>query len=524
MNSKQDDSTVIFEIDSELAVLCKIKGDDLPCICIPRSVRTIAKDCRMPRNPLCHLTRVTFEKQSKLEEIRDYFFLQLGWLKHIEIPASVSVLGIGCFEKCHSLLYVSFESGSRLTIINARAFNNCTNLREIEIPEGVRIIPDNCFEMCRFLSRISLPNITHLGIYAFQNCHRLRDIEIPPTVEVIGASCFEYCCSLRCVHFGKSSVLKRIDDYAFNMCMHLSFIEIPETLESLGRECFGFCGINRIVFPENSRLKSIGRGFISGCKNISEIEIPAKVEELCCECFIHRYTIDSELERITFASGSVLKRIDRNAFRCCTNLKEVVLPPNLDNLESGAFIGLHNVNVTCNSKYIIYKSLFLSSDSLSVRGLFRLTTKLTIPANIEVLSASCFAHSRLARVSFEAGSRLKRIEERAFYKCTRLKQIEIPASVELISDGCFIGCSPLSRFSIEEGSVLKVIGKEAFRGTPLTRIDIPVSVELISDMCFMNCSALREVSLHGDSLKVGEAAFHGCPLSADVLARISRFT
>jgi hypothetical protein len=143
------------------------------------------------------------------------------------------------------------------------------------------------------------------------------------------------------------------------------------------------------------------------------------------------------LSRVTFASGSCLKRIEERAFSECTRLQEI-----------------------------------------------------EIPASVEVLCEECFGPARdglgkmiascesLSRVTFAPGSCLKRIERWAFYSCNSLKEMEIPASVQEIGGGCF-RWSSLSRVTFASGSVLKRIGKQAFSGcSQLREIEIPATVEV----------------------------------------------
>jgi hypothetical protein len=62
-------------------------------------------------------------------------------------------------------------------------------------------------------------------------------------------------------------------------------------------------------------------------------------------------------------------------------------------------------------------------------------TIITIPASVEVLCERCFYECKsLSRVTFAAGSCLKRIEKEAFSRCRSLKEIEIPASVEVLCE------------------------------------------------------------------------------------------
>jgi hypothetical protein len=71
---------------------------------------------------------------------------------------------------------------------------------------------------------------------------------------------------------------------------------------------------------------------------------------------------------------------------------------------------------------------------------------------IEVLGKSCFACSNLETVTFESESRLTRIEESCFEKCS-MKSICIPRNVEILGKSCFYS-SKLESFTFESESRL----------------------------------------------------------------------
>jgi hypothetical protein len=81
--------------------------------------------------------------------------------------------------------------------------------------------------------------------------------------------------------------------------------------------------------------------------------------------------------------------------------------------------------------------------------------EIILPASVEVLSEMCFfGCGSLSSITFESGSRLSRIESRAFYQ-TGLIDIIFPASVDVISEGCFSECRSLSPVMFEAGWVDK---------------------------------------------------------------------
>jgi hypothetical protein len=99
---------------------------------------------------------------------------------------------------------------------------------------------------------------------------------------------------------------------------------------------------------------------------------------------------------------------------------------------------------------------------------------IVIPASVAVIGKDCFLMCHfLFSVSFEADSRLIRIEEGAFAFCMALKSICIPRSVEQIDRECFTGCSSLEILTVESGS-------------RLVRVARPI---------FLNCKSLKRIEL-----------------------------
>jgi hypothetical protein len=70
--------------------------------------------------------------------------------------------------------------------------------------------------------------------------------------------------------------------------------------------------------------------------------------------------------------------------------------------------------------------------------------EIILPASVEILGDECFSLcGSLYSVTFESGSRLSRIEGRAFSE-TGFIEIIIPSSVEVLDEECFSWCGSLS--------------------------------------------------------------------------------
>jgi hypothetical protein len=79
---------------------------------------------------------------------------------------------------------------------------------------------------------------------------------------------------------------------------------------------------------------------------------------------------------------------------------------------------------------------------------------LVIPWWVVVLKGSCFHECKsLESVTFENGSRLERIERKAFY-CSGLKSIVIPPSTIVLDESSFSGCKSLETVVFEDSCQL----------------------------------------------------------------------
>jgi hypothetical protein len=72
----------------------------------------------------------------------------------IHLPASITVIGEGCFKACGSLASITFETGSQLSQLRTWAFHG-SGLTSIHLPASVTVIGDGCFSCCGSLASIT---------------------------------------------------------------------------------------------------------------------------------------------------------------------------------------------------------------------------------------------------------------------------------------------------------------------------------------------------------------------------------
>ena len=102
--------------------------------------------------------------------------------------------------------------------IKYRAFYNCTRLTSIEVPNSITSIGVSAFTECTGLTSVIIPNsVTSIGDFAFDGCKSLTSINITSSVTSIGYSAFRDCTGLTSINIPSS--VTSIGDAAFEGCI-----------------------------------------------------------------------------------------------------------------------------------------------------------------------------------------------------------------------------------------------------------------------------------------------------------------
>ena len=170
--------------------------------------------------------------------ICDEAFFWYKLLTSINIPDSVTSIGVSAFDGCESLTSINIPDS--VTSIGNSAFRSCKSLTSINIPNSVTSIGDSAFDVCKSLTNINIPDsVTSIGKSAFSWCKSLTCINIPDSVTSIGESAFSRCKSLTCINIPDS--VTSIGKSAFYECNSLTSINIPDSVTSIGESAFSGC-------------------------------------------------------------------------------------------------------------------------------------------------------------------------------------------------------------------------------------------------------------------------------------------
>ena len=453
-------------------------------------------------------------------------------LTSITIPDSVTSIGGGAFGGCTGLTSIYYTgniaewcgiSGTGLgslmsssltlyidgnkvegeliipesvTSIGSSAFSYCTGLTSVTIPDSVTSIGSSAFSYCTGLTSITIPeSVTSIGDYAFYNCTGLTSITIPDSVTSIGRSAFSSCTGLTSItvakgntkyHSSGNCLIKTASKTLILGCK-TSVIPSDGSVTSIGESAFYGCtGLTSVTIPRS--VTSIGWGAFSGCTWLTSVTIP---------------------DSVTSIAGS--------AFRDCTGLTSVTIGNSVTSIGSNAFYGCYSLievynkstlSITAGSSSNGYVAYYAKNVYKNEGG-----SKLTTDENGYVIytdgDEKILVAYRGTNTELILPSYITKINQYAFYNCSRLTSVTIPDSVTSIGDYAFSGCSGLTSVTI--GNSVTSIGDYAFYNcTSLTSVTIPDSVTSIGYDAFYCCKGLTTVNWN--ATKCTRAGSHDSPI------------
>ena len=131
-----------------------------------------------------------------------------------------------------------------------------------------------------------------------------------------------------------------------------------------------------------------------------------------------------------------------------------------------------------------------------------------MPPTLTYIGARAFTECGLPSIEWPAG--VSEISKGTFSGCYNLKSVTFSGRVREIGESAFENCTALT--SIELPESVTAIGERAFAGSGLTSVTLPYRVLTISESTFAGCSDLSSVTFDGDLESVGYGAFKGAGL------------
>ena len=145
---------------------------------------------------------------------------------------------------------------------------------------------------------------------------------------------------------------------------------------------------------------------------------------------------------------------------------------------------------------------------LVITGYVGSSSKVVIPASIDgkpVVAIGSIAFHRSEITSITLPDSVKRIENSAFNRCSKLSEVNVGAGLQEIDTLAFFACGSLREITLP--SSLKRIGDYAFDACGLTSIEIPDSVDSIGEGVFIGCTDLKYVKYSNSLTEIPEEMF-----------------
>ena len=310
-------------------------------------------------------------------------------------------------------------------------------------------------------------------------------VSLPDDILQICERAFDSCNSVREVKL--NDCVTSIGTGAFQNCDHLLFIHFPNALQKIDTGAFFNCrSLSEICFDIESMLDTIGRFAFKNCTSVTRIILPPS-----------------------------LKFVGRYAFAYCNNVREIYIPKSAE-CESNAlaYINPFAKIVWYEDASEVYKQEstaihkqskdFLVSENRLLKYLGS-KKALTTPPNVEIIESNAFdKNCPLESISL---SNVKIIDECAFWQ-SNVSQFKFGESLLSIESHAFYACQGLEHI-VFPPSLLK-IGSHAFRQcVNLKTVKFVFGIQEIATNAFSNCESINTLSFPHSLKFIGKSAFSG---------------
>jgi hypothetical protein len=336
------------------------------------------------------------------------------------------------------------------------------------------------------------------------------------------------------------SSVHTISPYAFFTQSSLKHLYIPETVTKIEYYAFRYSYLESIEFSNETTIDSLGFMSLADTYHLEAFHVPDSVKSL-----LGTFS-GSSVRTITFGDDSLVQSVSQSTFNQTRNLKELVLPKGVENIEGSPFSGSAIEKLTITSHMTTYSENLFSNMPYLKEVIFThpdsefkfrdglLTTNQGKDLLLYILTEEDQGVlylddtiETISRFSINKDQVLKNIEvhvENPYYtsvdgvlyskdlsdlilypysnqrstyqilnvtrhvvfsfsRALYLKEIIIPESIESIPEYIFVNTAIESVSFIGE-SRLEVIPRYAFYNLDLIEITIPKSVKQIGDRAF----------------------------------------
>ena len=462
---------------------------------------------------------------------------------------------------CGNFKYILMEDGTA-EIVGWTGKDSCVVIPAKLNGHAVTSIGEEAFANSDLQEAVLPDTVVHLSAGAFYGC-ALTSLTIPPSVAVMDGNPFAMCFQLKELTLSEENpffewVGDALVSKAEGTLIYYPFwkdteeVRVPEGIRKIGARAFMNCSmIQKLNLPRG--LEEIGDDALNGCARLSEISGLDDLETIGSRAFANCYELPAltlpgsvrtigdrafdycwELSEITLNTG--LECIGDEAFTDCWKLKEIRITSSVQSIGVNPFTGctsLKTISVDYGNPFFeLEDKMLVSKEEMRLICCVgaRYGSRCAVPDGIRVIGERAFDHSSIGEIVMPES--LERIEDSAFYNCSRLEDIYWPKQLLSLGESCFSNCDRLERIALPEGLVstgkavfsgcnelsavwipegVETVGASAFSDcTKLSRITFPETLRTIEEKAFARCESLRGLEIPAQVRSIGASAFSGC--------------
>lgn len=306
--------------------------------------------------------------------IGDNAFYSCEELVMVNMPDTITSTGVSIFEFCFKLKDVKLSEN--LTIINYDMFKSCIALEKITIPDNVKTINGNAFLDCENITEIIIPkNVENIEDFAFSDCSNLEKVYVTSKNVEFGDIVFTngvkvptldnpnggyiFIGTIYGYENSTAQEYAESNDIAFEILDEEPAVTTATTIVSETSTTTLTTAVSDTSTTDTSSLTNVSATTslsvtsTSVSTGIKDILVFEKVDEdnddeydyaeiIYCSGEVPVINIPSKVDDLP------VKSIDNAAFKGNQTLEKILIPNNIENIESYAFkdcINLSNITI-----------------------------------------------------------------------------------------------------------------------------------------------------------------------------------
>ena len=512
-----------------------------------------------------NLKSVTFAENSNFQVLSRRTFRSCESLPHIELPASLNRIATEAFYDCTSLKIITLHS-EQCVLESTNVFEESDQIQFIYVPESsvdwyknasnwksfadkIRALPPswvlpgdgwdaetstlylnsnanaNAYKDNAVIQHVVVhADVTSIGNNAFENCSSLKTVVVKPMTCALGTGVFDDCSKLTAIYVPVVAVdayrvatnwqtyrLKIFGKIVWDMST-TNFLLQDELDHSFSQD-----GVTLTI---NTKYSVAGTMYKKGNLIYDDDKDASATNDTA-------FTFSTELGKFTQIALIGVSEEKRSITATGWSMHgDTAIWTNNDGSYSVDFgttakdfsaieftlsgITVPNWLQPGDLWNTDTKTLYVNSNPVNQAYEYRSEIlHVVVAANVTALGNDAFRYcSNIQTVTFNNGSQLTDIGQRAFSHCSSLEQLTVPAGVTIIRETAFGSCTNMQSVTLATGSRLETIKGSAFANCEnIKSIVLPQTMEDIEYNAFFSCSELDSVVIYAPSLTTYGEAF-----------------